>query len=119
MQKGDALAFGSNAGDLVDEAKARRAAPIEGGIEVIDREADVMNARASALDELADRRVGPLGLEKLDEGLPGLEAGDPGSVGIREVRVRQAKDVSAEGKEIADGPHRDSHVGDSRSAAVG
>lgn len=54
MQECDVLAFGTESRLFVDEANARCSAPVEGGVEIVDDETDVMNARSSFGDELAD-----------------------------------------------------------------
>ena len=119
MEKRDALAFCAHAWRLIDQTEAGVTTATECSVKVVDGEADVMDSSAAPGDELPDRRVRAIGLEELDERLSGLQSRDSGAVGVLEVRIWQSKDVSTEGKEVADGPQRDSHVGDSRSAAFG
>ena len=58
MDERDPLALGANARRLVDQAKPGRPAPVEGGIEIGDREADVVDSRTASGHELADGRGG-------------------------------------------------------------
>ena len=60
VEERDTFPFGADAGCLVDEANSGGAAASEGTVEVVDGEADVMDAGATFGDELADRRVGTL-----------------------------------------------------------
>ena len=54
MQESDGLAFGANSRLLVDETDSRGAAPFEYVGEIIDGEADVMDAGTALGDEFAD-----------------------------------------------------------------
>ena len=105
MQEGDALAFRAEAGRLVDEADAGTAAALEGGIDVVHREADVVDAGAALLDELRDRRVGSLGFEQLDERIAGGESRDAGTVGIVERHLGHAEYVAVEGQDLVERAH--------------
>ena len=88
VEERDTFPFGAEPGRLVDQPKAGGAAAREGTVEVVDGEADVMDAGAAFGDELADGRVRILGLEQLDERVTGREAGDAGTVGVVERRLR-------------------------------
>src|SRR5688500_3908180 len=57
VQKGDALPFGPNARDLIDQSDPGVSAARERGLEVVDAEADVMNAGSALRDEATDRRL--------------------------------------------------------------
>ena len=117
MEERDTFPFRTEARCLVDEADTRGAAAIEGTVEVVDGEADVMDAWATFGDELADRRVGMFGLEQLDEGITGREAGDPGTIGIVERHLGKAEEIAVEGKYLVECAHGDPDVGDARGAA--
>ena len=54
MEERDLLALGAQSGLLVDETNAGSAAALEGGIEIVHDEADVVNAWTAFGDELAD-----------------------------------------------------------------
>src|SRR2546423_14813452 len=116
MEKGDALSFGAEARGLVDEPDGGSAAALEGGVEVVDDEADVMNAGAAFCDELCDGRVCRGGLEQLDERLAGGETGDTGSVGIIEGHLRHTEDVAIKGNQRVESLHGDADMGDAGAA---
>lgn len=67
MEKGNALALGTTSRSLVDESNADRAAASEGCLQIVDREAHVVNTRTAFGDELSNGRVGRIGFEELDE----------------------------------------------------
>ena len=117
MQKGDALSFGADARHFVDETDGRRATAREGRVQIVDDEADVMNARTSFSDELSDWRVRRVGLEQLDECVAGGKSGDARSIGIVERHVGQLQDVAIERKQLVEPAHGDADMGDARAAA--
>jgi len=55
MQKRDAFLLGADAGGLVDEANPGRATTLQGGVEVVDREAQVMDAGTTLGHKSANR----------------------------------------------------------------
>ena len=117
MEKRDTFPFGAVTWRLVDEAKPGGAATLERAVEIVDREADVMDAWTTFGDELADGRVGMLGFEQLDERVAGLEAGDAGSVRIGERDLGHAEEIAIEGQDLVERTHGDPHVGDAGRAA--
>jgi hypothetical protein len=67
MEEGDTFSLGAEPGGVVDESDAGSPAAGKRLIQVVDGEADVVDAGASLGDELANRALGRLGLEELDE----------------------------------------------------
>ena len=65
---------------LVDELCARRREAGELGADVVDLERDVMHARASLGEELADRGIGTASSEQLDPALADAEERDVGTL---------------------------------------
>ena len=112
MQEGDALAFGAQARSFVDQRDIRRSAARERRVEVVDGEADVMDAGSSLLEELRDRRSRVLRFEQFYECVAGREAGNAGAVAVVERRVGQAEHVAVEGDQCIDALHGDADVGD-------
>ena len=112
MEKGDTLSFGAAARRLVDETDASAAAPFEDGIEIVDDEADVMDAGPALGDELADRRVISAGFEQLHERVAGGETGNARTVSVGERHVGHAEDVAEEGKELVEMAHGDADMCD-------
>lgn len=55
MQKRDPFLLGADAGGLVDEPNAGRTTTLEGGVEVIDGEAEVMDSGPTLGHKSADR----------------------------------------------------------------
>ena len=119
MQERDPLALGAEARRLVDEANAVRAAAIERRVEIVDGEANMVNARPALRDELPDRRIRRFGLQKLDERLAGREARDLCAVRVIERDLGQPEDISVERNAIVEAANRDPDVGDSSAAAGG
>lgn len=117
MQERDTFPFGTEAGDLVDQSNTGRAAALEGTVEVVDREADMMDAGTALGDELADGRLGVVGLEELDERLAGREPRDPGAIGIVELHFGKSKDVAVEREHVVERADGDPHVGDASCTA--
>jgi hypothetical protein len=77
VNEGDQLALGAATGDLVDEPDAGGATAGEDRVEIVDGEADMVNARPAPVDESADRAVGGLRRQELDEGITGRPSGRP------------------------------------------
>lgn len=96
MEKRDPFLFGANAGNFVDEPYAGRTTTVEGGVEVVDEEAEMVDSRSALGDESADGRVGGLGFEQLNEWIACGEAHDRRAVGVVERDLRQAEDVTIE-----------------------
>lgn len=115
MDEGDALTFGADSGSLIDQSEAGGAAAVEGGIDVVDGEADVMDSGTSGGYEFADWGRGVTGFEKLDQRIPGGKSGDARAIGVVEFDVSQPQDVSVKGKDGFEVPHRDADVGDGRA----
>ena len=116
MEKRDTFPFGAEAGCFVDEADASGLAARERAVEIVNCEADVVNAGSSFGDELADWCLGGVGLEELDERLAGLHSGDAGPVGVVERDLGHTEDVAVEGKDLIKCLHGNAHVSDSGGA---
>ena len=85
MDESDPLSFRSDPRLFIYQANTRLPAPLENGVEIRNRKADVMNARAPLRDEFSNRRIGVFRLQKLNERLASLECLDSGAVGISEL----------------------------------
>jgi hypothetical protein len=81
---------------FVHQADTRVAATLQSGVEVIDREADVMDARSSLFKELSDWRVGFIRFEQFNQGLAGGEPADPGSVAVGKLGLGHSEDIAIE-----------------------
>jgi hypothetical protein len=117
MEKGDTFPLGSLAWGLVDQSNTRCTTTLEGIVEVVDGEADVMDAGTSSGDELADGRVRMVGLEQLDERFASGEASDASTVRVIEIDFREAEEIAVEGENLVERAHGDSHVGDASCTA--
>jgi len=114
----DALAFGADTWCVVDQANAVCAAAVERRVEVVDGEADVVNAGSSFRDELGDRGIGGFRFEQLYERRSGHEAGDLCAIGIVEGNVDESEDVTVEGQALAQSANGDTDVVDSGASAA-
>ena len=117
VQERDTFPLGAEPGGFIDQSKAGLAAPRERTVEIVDREADVMDAGATFGDELADGGVRMLGLEQLDEGVTGRKAGDVRTIGVVERHDGEAEQIAVERKDLVERTHGDSDVGDARGTA--
>lgn len=119
MQEGDAFAFGAYPGNLVDERDAGAPAAVEGGGEVVDSEADVVDAGPSFGDEPGDRRVRGFRFQKLHEGITGTQAGDAGAVRVVQGFLGKSENVAIEGKDAIERVDRDADVSDPSTTRSG
>src|SRR5512146_543544 len=115
MQERNALTLGSDPGRLVDQPQPMLPATGEGGVEIVDRKADVVDARAALGDEPGDWRIGGFRLEQLDERLAGREAYDARTVGIGQRDLGQPKHVAIERQTLGQRAHGNSDVGNRRA----
>lgn len=99
---------------LVDQAVATLAAGGEGGVEVGDAVADVVNPGAASGEEPADRRVGLDRLEQLDLGTAEVEVHDPGAVDDLRAASIDLEHVTIEGERVLDAGDRDTEMGNGR-----
>ncbi len=117
MEERDTFPFGAEPGGLVDQPDAGGAAASERTVEVVDGEADVMDSGTAFGDELADGGFRMLGLEQLDEGVTGGEAGDAGTIRVVELDLREVEEIAVEGEDLVERAHGDPNVGDARGTA--
>src|SRR5262245_56245850 len=96
MEEGDQFAVGAGARLFVDEANAGAATTVEGAGQVVDGEADVVDAGSALGEEPGDGRVRLARLEQFDERLTGAQSGDAGAIGVVEGYGRQLEDVAIE-----------------------
>lgn len=119
MEKGDSFSLCSQAWFVIDQLDPPRAAAGEGVVQILDGEANVMNAWSATIDESRDRGLGGVGLEQLDERVTGCEAGDVSTVRIRERMLIESEEISIERKQLVDRANGDSNVRDARSTTSG
>ena len=117
MQERDTFPLGAEPGRFIDQPNAGLATTLERTVEIVDRKADVMDARAAFGDELADGCVRMLGLEQLDEGVTGRKAGDVRTIGVVERHDGEAEQIAVEWKNVVERAHGDSDVGNARGTA--
>ena len=82
MQERDSLSFGAHARFLIDQSDTCTATAIQCSVQVIDGEANVVDAGPAFGDELANWRIGALCLEQLHERVARAEASDTSPVGV-------------------------------------
>ncbi len=119
MKEGvDVLAFRADAGCLVDQGDARGAAAVQGRVEVVDGETEMVDAGAARVEELCDGRSGVSRFEELEKRLTRGECGDSSAIRIVDRRFGQAKDVAAEGQEFVDGTKGHANMGEAGAAEI-
>jgi hypothetical protein len=114
VNKGDAPAAGSAARHLVDEAVARRPAPLERPVEIGHAIAEVVNPWAASGEELRHGALRVARFEQLDLNVAQREADDRCAVGRFPVSRREAEDVPVEGQDLGDAGYGDADMRDAR-----
>jgi len=117
MEKRDTFPFGTEPWGFIDEADTRVSAAGERTVQVVDRETDVMDSGTTLGDELADGRIGAVGLEELHERVASGETGDAGTVSVVELDFGEAEQVSVKGENLVERAHGDPYVGNARCTA--
>ena len=112
MHEGDATAMRPGAGRVVDQAVTRRAAAVEGGVEIRYFVADVMNAGATLRQELRDRAVGRGRLEEFHLGAAKWQGDNRGTVRRFGGAGLESENISVEGKGVSQVLDGDADVGD-------
>ena len=115
MQKRDPFPLRADARLLVDELHPRRPATRQRCIQVVDGEADVMDAGTPPGDKARDGGIGVVGLQQLHQGLPRAEAGYAGAVGVIQRNFGQSQHIPEKRQALGEGFDRDSDVGYARS----
>ena len=115
MEERDAPALGAGPRLFVDEANAQRAAAGQRAVEIFHREADVMDPGTAFRDELADRRLGCLRLEQLDERIARGQPEDARAVRIGERHLIQSEHVTIKRDTLSEAVYGDADVGDRRA----
>lgn len=116
MKEGDALPLGPDTRRLVNELDPVRFAAGEGGVEIVDRETNVMYAGAPLAEELPDGGIGLVGFKQFDQRVPGNESDDAGAIGVIERDLGEAEDVAVEGDDRREGFDGDAEMGDAGPA---
>jgi hypothetical protein len=119
MQKRDAFVFGAHAGHLIDQTNTCTTATIECSVQIIDGEADVVNAGSAFRDELADRGVRLPRFEEFDKRVACAEAGDPRTIGIVERYGGKSENVAVKRKDGIERIDSDANVRDSGATSRG
>ena len=112
MQEGDPLSFCPDPRHFVNQPHSCLPAFLENSIDIVDGEADVMDAGPAARDKFSDRRAISIRFEKFDERPACIHGRDTRSVGILHRKLREAKYLPEKRKSRRDRFHGDSNVGD-------
>lgn len=115
MQKGDPFSLCSDARLLVDKLDPGGPAPRQHRVQIVDREADVMNTRTPFGHEARDGGIGVIGFQKLYQRLARAEPDYVRAVGIVQRDLGQPQHIPKEGKALGESLDRDSNVGYARS----
>lgn len=116
MEKSDPFSFRSDPWDVVDELNSRSTAALERSIQIVDREADVMQPRPSLRDEAPDGGIGVPRLEQLHQRTSGVEARYAGAVGIIQIHLLEPEDITKKRHAGAQRLYSDADVGYADSA---
>jgi hypothetical protein len=119
VEESDPLALRAYPGTFIDQANARRAAPIERGVEIIDGKADVVDAGSALCDKPPDGRVVRASLQQFHERASAVEPGDSSTIGIIERNLGHGEHVAVERQDLVEHAHRNANVGDAGAAASG
>jgi hypothetical protein len=96
MKERDSFSFRPQTGMLVYESDVSVPASLHGGVQIIDREADMVDARPALFQELSDRRVRLVCLEEFNQGVTGDKPADPGTIAIAKLSFRHSKNIAIE-----------------------
>ena len=113
MEKGDGFALGAEPRFVIDQANTCTTTAFQCSVQIIDGEADVVNAGTAFGDELADRRLGRFGLEELDERVARAQTGDTSTIGIVQRLLGHAEQIAVEGQESIERVDSNSDMSDS------
>jgi len=116
VEKGDPLSLGPEARCLVDELDAMRLTTGEGAVEILNREANVMDAGAALPEELPNGGFGLVWFQQFDQRFPGDESHDARTIGVIERGLGHAEDIAVEGDDRREGFDGDAEMGDAGSA---
>jgi hypothetical protein len=103
---------------LIDQSYSGGSAARERIVEVVDGEANVVDAGPPRVQKLGDRSARVPRLEKLDERLTGREPSDRRAVGVIEWNDGESEHVAVERYGIGERTNGDPDVGDTGSHAV-
>ena len=96
MDERDPLPLGADARGLIDQLDPEKTASLEHRIEIIHREADVMNPSSAARQEFPDRSIGGGRLQELDEAVAGINRHYVRSIRIGDLRLLHPEHVAIE-----------------------
>ena len=118
VQECNASSIGPGSRDIVNECHTGRTTLREGRVEVVDREAHMVDSRTALLDEARDWGIGMLGFQQFDEGITGCQATDPRAVTVAEGDLWETEHVAKERQGIAQGSNGEAEVGDAGGAGL-
>lgn len=116
MEERNALSFGSDSRDFINERHAGGTTLRESCVEVVDGKAKMVNAGTAFCDEARDRRIGMFGFEQLDESIAGRKAGDLRAVAVGEGNLSEPEDITKERNRIAERLYGEAEMCDAGAA---
>lgn len=116
MQERDPLSLGADSRLVIYQLNTRLAATLERGVQIVDRKADMVDARPSIGHEPANRRSWLVCLEKLHERAASAEPRDVGSVGIGEGDLVQFQHIAVKRKAPGECLNSDANMRNSGAA---
>jgi len=119
MDERDAVSAGAETGCLIDQLVPGAPAGGEGGIQIGDPVADMVDAWSAAVQEFRDRAVGGPGLQQFDVRFAEPERHDAGTIGFLRVTREQSEDITIERQRGLDALDGDADVGDAGTVSHG
>ncbi len=101
MQESNPFALRANARSLVDELNPRLPASLERPVQVVYRKADVVDSRAAAGNEPADRGIRVVCLQQLHQRLTGRKPHYARPIGIIELYSLEPEHIAKKGHALA------------------
>ena len=114
MNEGHPAAIRAGTGCLIDEPVARRAAALEGGVNIGDAETQVVDAGPAGGKELANRAVGVRGGEQFDVAPAHCQADNRGTIGVLGSMGSHPEDVAIEPHGLIEIAHRNADMRQAR-----
>lgn len=91
---------------------------MEGGVEIVNRKADVMDTRPAFGHELPDGRIIGFGLQEFDKRLTGSDASDTSAVSVVEWDFGELEQVAVEGQDGFEVAHGNAEMRDAGATWV-
>lgn len=110
MKEGNTFPLGARTRRVVDQPDFRRATARQRGVQIFDREAEMVDRRPALRHETSDRRICRSRLQELYQSVACGVRGDVGSIQVLDADRNQAKNIAIECRLLRAGVHGDPNV---------